>query len=385
MQPSHTMDSKLPRVGTTIFTVMSQLAARHGAINLSQGFPDFEPPQGLLKRVRHHLGAGHNQYAMMPGIPELRVAVSAKVGSLYHRTPDPDAEITITSGATAALFSTIHAVVRPGDEAIVFDPAYDSYEPAVTLAGGKTIHLPLTTPDFGIDWDRLADAIGDRTRLIIINSPHNPTGAIIDREDLDTLAGLVRDREIYLLSDEVYEHIVFDGADHQSLLTHDELYRRSFVVSSFGKTYHATGWKVGYCAAPPALTAEFRKVHQFMQFCVVSPVQYALADFMQSDPEHYLELPAFYQKKRDLFCRLLEPSRFELTPSRSTYFQLADFGAISADNDTDFANHLTREVGVAAIPISVFYAEAPAQTLVRFCFAKDDATLERAAEKLARI
>ncbi len=379
------MDSKLPRVGTTIFTVMSQMAARHGAINLSQGYPDFEPPEGLLERVRHHLSSGHNQYAPMPGIPELRAAVAAKIERIYRRGVDADAEITITSGATAALAGAIHAVVRPGDEAIVFDPAYDSYDPAVTLAGGRTLHLPLTIPDFRVDWDRVRDTIGDKTRLIILNSPHNPTGAILDRADLDALAELVRDKEIYVLSDEVYEHIIFDGAAHQSMLTHDVLYPRSFVVSSFGKTYHATGWKVGYCAAPPKLTAEFRKVHQFMQFCVVSPIQYALADFMVSDPQHYLELPAFYQAKRDLFCELLKPSRFELVPARSTYFQLADYGAISSNTDTEFANHLTREVGVAAIPVSVFYEDPPAQTLVRFCFAKDNATLERAVETLRRI
>ncbi len=377
--------SKLPQVGTTIFTVMSQLAADCGAINLGQGFPDFPTPAALLDRVAHHLRAGHNQYAPMAGLPELRQELALKVEALYGRRTDPVTDITVTSGATEAIFCAVQACLGSGDEVIVFDPAYDSYEPAATLAGARTVHIPLTPPRYTVDWDRVRAALTGRTRMIILNSPHNPTGAVLDAADLDTLAELVRDRPIVIVSDEVYEHIVFDGARHESLLRHTELAERSLVISSFGKTYHATGWKVGYCVAPPRLAAEFRKVHQFVQFCVVTPMQKALTDFLVSDAAHYRGLSDFYQAKRDRFCQLLAGSRFLLMPSAGTYFQLADYSAISAEPDTDFAVRLTREHGVACIPVSVFHARPAADRVVRFCFAKNPATLQAAAEKLCAI
>lgn len=379
------MRSKLPDIGTTIFTVMSQLAADCKAINLSQGFPDFSPPAGLLERVAAHLRAGHNQYAPMAGVPALREQVARKVQRLYGHTADPATEITITSGATEAIYCALQAFVHAGDEVIIFDPAFDAYVPAVKLAGGRTVHVPLRPPAFSIDWERVRDAITPRTRMIVLNSPHNPTGAVLDAADLTALKQILGARPILVLSDEVYEHIVFDGLRHESVLRHAELAARSLVVSSFGKTYHATGWKIGYCLAPASLMAEFRKVHQFVQFCVVTPMQYALAEYLEEAPEHYLELSAFYQQKRDLFCRLLAHSRFHLTPSRGTYFQMVDYGAISQESDLGFSLWLTREMGVACIPVSVFYAHPPAQTWARFCFAKDAATLEQAAEILCTI
>lgn len=379
------MKSKLPDVGTTIFTVMSQMALEYDAINLSQGYPDFPPPERLLERVTAHLRNGHNQYAPMAGVPELRVNIAAKTENLYGRRVDPDIEITVTSGATEALFCAIEAFVHPGDEVIVFDPAYDSYDPAIRLAGGHAIHIPLTAPEFHVDWNRVAEALNDNTRLIIINTPHNPTGAVWDRDDMSTLAELVRDTDILLLGDDVYEHIIFDGRRHESLLRDPELARRSLVVSSFGKTYHATGWKIGYCIAPADLMREFRRVHQFVQFCVATPLQYALADFLESDASHYLNLPRFYEAKRDQFCQLLEPSRFRLIPSAGTYFQLLDYTAMSSANDVEYSTNLTQKAGVACIPISVFYANPPAQKILRFCFAKDSQTLEKAAEILCKI
>jgi len=369
------LHSKLPGVGTTIFTVMSQMAADHNALNLSQGFPDFAVPAGLIACVRHHLERGDNQYAPMAGVPALREAIAAKTARVYGHDADPDTGITVTSGATEALYSAITAFVHPGDEVIVFDPAYDSYDPAVRLAGGTPVHVPLMPPAFAPDWDRVAGAIGPRTRMIVLNTPHNPTGAVLTAGDMATLGGLVRDKEIILLGDEVYE----------SLLLYPELAARSLVVSSFGKTFHATGWKIGYCIAPAALMAEFRRVHQFVQFCVVTPMQHALADYLASDPEHYLGLPAFYQQKRDRFCELVAPSRFSVTPSAGTYFQTLDYGELSDETDTEFARRLTREHGIAGIPVSVF-CEQPTETrLLRFCFAKDGATLERAAQILCAI
>ncbi len=378
--------SKLPNVGTTIFTVMSRLAAEHGAINLSQGFPDFDGPTPLLERVVHYLTHGHNQYAPMAGVPALREQIARKVAELYGCAVDPETEVTVTSGATEALFCAITALVRPGDEVIMFDPAYDSYQPAVDLCGGVSRRLPLLPPDFKPDWQRLADALNDRTRLIIINSPHNPTGTVWSAEDMLTLQALVRDRDLYLLGDEVYEHIVFDGRRHESLLRYPELYARSLVVSSFGKTYHTTGWKIGYCVAPSALTAELRCIHQYVTFCSNTPIQLALADYMQQAPEHVRELPAFYQAKRDLFCRLLAGSRFRFTPAAGTYFQTLDYSAISDEPDRRLAERLTRERKIASIPISVFYERPPqGMRLLRFCFAKDDATLTRAAEILCSL
>ncbi|WP_313090950.1 pyridoxal phosphate-dependent aminotransferase [Stutzerimonas nitrititolerans] len=379
--------SKLPNVGTTIFTTMSQLAAEVGAINLSQGFPDFDGPQALREAVTRAVMDGRNQYAPMAGLPVLREQVAVKVRSLYGREVSADSEITITPGATQAIFCAIHAVVRAGDEVIVFDPCYDSYEPAVELAGGVCIHQSLSLPDFSIDWQKLADAITPRTRMIVLNTPHNPSGALIDGADLERLAALVRERDIYLLSDEVYEHLVFDGREHASVLRHRELYQRAFVISSFGKTYHVTGWKTGYVVAPPNLTAELRKVHQYVSFTGVTPLQWALAEFMAAHPEHVRELPAFYQTKRDLFCDLLSGSRFGFTRTAGTYFQLADYSAIRPDlDDVAMAQWLTREHGVASIPISVFYQSPPANLrLVRFCFAKQEETLRQAAERLCAI
>ena len=381
--------SKLPDVGTTIFAVMSQLADDCKAINLSQGFPSFEPPAELIDRIDHYLRSGANQYAPMTGVPTLRRAIAGKTANMQGRRLDPDTEITVCTGATEGLFSAIQAVVRPGDEVIVFDPAYDSYEPAVTLAGGRTLHVPLAISndgfDFSIDWQRLEDALGDRTRLVIINFPHNPTGAILSADDLRQLATMLRNTPAYLLSDEVYEHIVFDGEPHVSALSVDELWERSFVVSSFGKTYHATGWKVGYCMAPPALTAEFRKVHQFTTFAVNTPVQHALADFLQSDPAFHERLPAFYEEKRNLFCRLLDDSRFRLHPARSTFFQIVDYGDISDKDDVALAKRWTEDVGVASIPLTVFCEQPFTGTRLRFCFAKDDDTLAAACEKLSRL
>jgi methionine transaminase len=378
--------SKLPDVGTTIFTVMSQLANDCRAINLSQGFPSFEPPAELIDRIDHYLRSGANQYAPMAGVPSLRRAIAEKTARMQGRELDADTEITVCTGATEGLFSAIQAIVRSGDEVIVFDPAYDSYEPAVTLAGGRTVHVPLAISDdgfdFSIDWQRLADALGDRTRLVIINFPHNPTGAILSADDLRQLADLLRDTPAYLLSDEVYEHIVFDGEPHRSAVAVDELWQLSFVVSSFGKTYHATGWKIGYCMAPAELSTEFRKVHQFTTFAVNTPVQHALADFLQGNPAFHQRLPAFYQEKRDLFCRLLEGSRFRLHPARSTFFQILDYGAISDEHDVALARRWTEEIGVASIPLSVFCEQPFTGTRLRFCFAKDDATLEAACEKL---
>lgn len=376
--------SRLPNVGTTIFAVMSQMAIRHGAINLSQGFPDFDCPARLRELVAEAMAAGHNQYAPMPGLPALREGIAGKVGELYAADVDMEAEITVTSGATEALFVAIQTVVRPGDEAIVFDPAYDSYAPAVQAAGGSCTHLPLKAPDYRIDFDALADAMGPKTRLVIVNSPHNPTGSAFTREDLEQLERAVQNSNAFVLSDEVYEHIVFDGLEHQSLLRSEALRARSFVVSSFGKTYHTTGWKVGYCIAPPQMTREFRKIHQYVTFSISTPMQHALAEFM-TDPSFHLQLPAFYQEKRDHFRRQLEGSAWRPLPCRGTYFQLLDYSDISDRPDTDMAEWLTTEVGVGAIPVSVFYPDGRDERILRFCFAKDDATLDAAAEKLRAV
>jgi methionine aminotransferase len=373
----------LPRVGTTIFTVMSQLALQHKAVNLGQGFPDFDGPALLAEALARHVAEGRNQYAPMAGVPRLREQIAIKTERLYGRRPDLDNEITITSGATEALFCAIAASVRAGEEVIVLDPCYDSYEPAIELQGARAVHVPLRLPDFSVDWQRVRDAVGPRTRMIIVNSPHNPSGAVLERADLDALAEIARSGDLLVLSDEVYEHIIFDGREHQSVLRHPELAARSFVVSSFGKTYHCTGWKIGYCIAPAALSAEFRKVHQYVTFCSFAPAQWALADMLERDPQHYLELPRFYQQKRDRFAALLADTRFELLPVAGAYFQVVDYGAISNRDDMSFCDWLTREKGVAAIPISAFYETPPEMKLIRFCFAKTEATLSAAAERLA--
>lgn len=379
------ISTKLPKVGTTIFSVMSQLATQHKAINLGQGFPDFDGPQGLRDALATAMNAGKNQYAPMTGVPKLREQIALKTERLYGRKVSADTEVTVTSGATEALFAAIAAVVHTGDEVIMLDPCYDCYDPAVELAGGRAVHIPLRLPDFSVDWQRVRDAISPRTRMILINSPHNPTGAVLQASDLETLAEIVRGTDIFVLSDEVYEHIIFDGLAHQSVLRHAELAARSFVISSFGKTYHCTGWKVGYCIAPPQLSAEFRKVHQYLTFCTFSPAQWAFADMLESDPQHYLDLPAFYQAKRDRFRSLLAPSKFNLLPVKGAYFQLVEYSALSKLDDLNFCEWLVREAGVAAIPVSAFYESPPNAHLVRLCFAKSDETLVSAAERLCKL
>jgi methionine aminotransferase len=378
------LESKLPNVGTTIFTVMSRLAEQAGALNLGQGFPDFEPPALFAEALARHVKAGRNQYAPMAGVPRLKEQIAAKLARDYACALDADASITVTDGATEGLFDAITALVRPGDEVIVFDPCYDSYEPAVLLSGGRVVHLRLDA-EFHIDWQLLKDAIGPRTRLIVLNFPNNPSGAVLSASDLETLNQLTRDTNVYLLSDEVYEHIVFDGQAHQSLLGHPELRERSFVVSSFGKAFHTTGWKVGWVAAPPSLTAELRKVHQFVTFSTSNAAQHAFADVLTEQAGLLQELPRFYQNKRDRFRRLLAPSRFRLLPVAGTYFQLADYSALSDEPDLAFARRLTTEAGVAVIPVSPFYSQPPQQRIIRFCFAKNDATLDHAATRLCEL
>ncbi len=378
--------SKLPNVGTTIFSVMSQLAESSGAINLSQGFPDYQPPEALVNLVKQALSAHYHQYAPMIGVEALRVAIASMLSGHYGVTADPDTEITVTSGATEALFAAIHAVVRQGDEVIVFDPAYDSYVPAIELAGGRAVRLALEPSTFAIDWDRFERALSAKTRLVIVNSPHNPTGTILQSSDLDRLAGLLRPTNCLVLSDEVYEHIIFDGHAHATVLAHQELAQRSFAVFSFGKTFHATGWKVGYCVAPVGLSAEFRRIHQYLTFSTTTPLQVAIAQYLQLTPEHYRELGKFYQTKRDYFRNLLAPSKFRLLPCQGTYFQLADFSEMSESLDVEFCRWLTVEHGVATIPVSVFCAKPTAnQHLARFCFAKDNTTLDAAAARLRAI
>ena len=380
-----TIETKLPKVGTTIFSVMSHLAVQHKAVNLGQGFPDFEPPQALRDAVNRAMANGLNQYAPGIGTAALREQIALKTERLYGHKVSPDSDITITSGATEALFAAIAAIVRAGDEVIVFDPAYDSYEPAIDLQGARAVHIPLTVPSFSIDWQRVRDAITPKTSMILINSPHNPSGAVLSSADLEELAAIVRDTSIVVLSDEVYEHIVYDGAVHESVLRHPELAARSIVVSSFGKTFHCTGWKVGYAVAPAKLSAEFRKVHQYLTFCTFHPAQAAFAEFLASTPEHYLELPAFYQTKRDRFRDLLAPSRFKLLDVPGGYFQLVDYSAIRDEDDLAFCEWLVKEGGVAAIPLTPFYDKAPCTRLVRLCFAKSDATMDAAAERLCKL
>ena len=380
------MKSKLPDIGTTIFTVMSKMAADYGAINLSQGFPDFDCPDRLRELVAEHLNGRKNQYPPMAGILPLREEIAAKVHTLYGAQVCPENEVTVTSGATEAIFDAIQATVGRGDEVILFDPAYDCYDPAIRLAGAVPVRLPLTSPAYEIDFEALASAITPRTRMVMINSPHNPCGSVLTREALDKLAATIRGHDIVVLSDEVYEHMVFDGEGHASVLGHDELRDKSFAVFSFGKTYHATGWKLAYCIAPAGFTAEFRKVHQFVTFTSVSFLQYALADYMRECPQHATELSSFYQAKRDRFCELLAPSRFRFTPSAGTYFQLVDYSALSDEDDMSFVARLTREHGVAAIPLSPFFASPqPESRIIRFCFCKEDATLAAAAERLCAL
>lgn len=374
--------TKLPKQGTTIFSVMSALAREHGAINLSQGFPDFAMPDRLIDLTVKHMRSGHNQYAPMQGLVSLREALARKIETLYSASYNPDTEITVTAGATQAIFTAITALVGEGDEVIVLEPAYDCYVPAIELAGGVPVFVPmdLRGPNV-VDWERLKKLVNQRTRMIIINTPHNPSGRVFTAEDMAKLQRITDRSDIIILSDEVYEHILFDGMEHQSVARFPKLAERALIVSSFGKTYHNTGWKVGYIAGPDELMREFRKTHQFNVFSVNTPVQHALADYL-NEPQHFEALSGFYQQKRDLFASLIKGSRFKLRPSAGTYFQLLDFADISTEKDTEYAIRLTQEAGVAAIPISVFYHKPEKCSLLRFCFAKEDTTLQRAAEKL---
>lgn len=376
--------SRLPNVGTTIFTVMSALAVEKQAVNLGQGFPDFDCDPRIVDAVSDAMRAGLNQYPPMAGVPALRQAIASKIAKLYGHTYDADSEITITAGATQALLTTVLCCVHPGDEVIVFEPTYDSYIPSIELAGGTVVPITLNAPDFRIPFDKLAAAITPRTRLIMLNTPHNPTGTVWHADDMQKLAEILAPTNVLLLSDEVYEHMVYDGVPHASVARIPELARRAFVVSSFGKTYHVTGWKVGYVAAPAALMAEFRKVHQFNVFTVNTPVQHGLANYM-ADPRPYLDLPAFYQHKRDLFRAGLEKTRFKLLPCQGTYFQCVDYSAISDLPEAEFAKWLTSEIGVAAIPVSAFYSQPHESGVVRFCFAKKDETLQLALERLSKV
>jgi methionine aminotransferase len=375
-------NSKLPDVGTTIFTVMSRRALEEGALNIGQGFPDYAIDPRLAAALTEVIGEGRNQYAPMEGVVELRERISLKLQRSYDRRFDPEAEITVTCGGTEALYDAIQAVVGPGDEAIIFDPAYDAYDPAVRLAGARCIRIALTPPAFRFDWDEVRRHLSDRTRLIIINSPQNPSCSVASGADLDALAALIRDRPITVLADEVYEHVLFDGRRHASVLAHPELRERSFAVFSFGKTLHATGWRVGYCVAPPPMSRELRRVHQFNTFSIASPLQHAIARYLAACPDVWTGLAAFFQAKRDLLTRLLDGSGFEPIPAAGTYFQLVDYGALSGDSDMIFADRLIREAKIATIPLSPFYAAPPAMTLLRLCIAKNDATLEAAAERL---
>ena len=378
------LKSRLPDVGTTIFTVMSALAQQHGAVNLGQGFPDFECDPQLIDAVERAMRGGLNQYPPMAGVPVLREAVAEKLLAMYGHAYDPGTEITITAGATQAILTAILAVAHPGDEVIVLDPCYDSYDPNIVLAGGVPVHVPLAPGTFAPDFDAIAAAISPRTRALLINTPHNPSATVWSAVQMQALADLLRPTDIVLISDEVYEHMVFDGQPHQSAARWPELAARSFIVSSFGKTYHVTGWKVGYVAAPAALTAEFRKVHQFNVFTVNTPVQHGLAAFL-SEPAHHLKLPAFYQRKRDLFRAGLAQTRLRLLPSQGSYFQCVDYSAVSEVSELDFCRWLTTEIGVAAIPLSAFYRDGCEQHLARFCFAKKDETLELALSRLKRL
>ena len=378
------IDSKLPNVGTTIFTVMSRLAAEHHAINLSQGFPDFDCAPELRALLAKYVNSGLNQYPPMAGVAPLREAIAEKVTELYGAAYDPEHEITVVPGATYAIFTAVTALIRPGDEVILFEPAYDSYAPAVEVNGGKPVYVQLKFPDYSIDWQEVQDAITPRTRMIIINTPNNPTASVFSGEDLRLLEGMLAGTGIVVVSDEVYEHIVFDGHKHQSIAHFPGLAARSFVVSSFGKTYHITGWKTGYVLAPKELMAEFRKVHQFNAFVTNGPVQYALAEYMKNR-DAYLSLAAFYQKKRDFFLEGVRASRFQPLPSRGTFFQNLRYDAISDEKDTDLAIRLTKEHGLAAIPVSAFYREPPPHKVLRFCFAKSEETLAKGAEILCRL
>lgn len=378
-------ESKLPSLGTTIFTQMSALAQQHQAINLSQGFPDFDGPRFLQERLAYHVAQGANQYAPMTGVAALREAIVDKTEELYGYRPDANSDVTVTAGATEALYAAITALVRTGDEVICFDPSYDSYAPAIELSGGVLKRIALQPPHFRVDWQQFTETLSNKTRLVILNTPHNPSATVWQREDFVALWQAIADREIYVISDEVYEHICFAAEGHASVLAHPQLRERAVAVSSFGKTFHMTGWKVGYCVAPAAISAELRKVHQYLTFAVNTPAQLAIADMLRSEPEHYRQLPEFYRERRDLFIDALRTSRLEILPCEGTYFLLADYSAISDLDDVSFCRWLTTDIGVAAIPLSVFCADPFPHKLIRLCFAKQPATLLAAAERLCRL
>jgi methionine aminotransferase len=379
------IDSKLPDTGTSIFSVMSRMARTHDAINLSQGFPNFPVDPDLIAMVDKAMREGHNQYAPMAGVPVLREILADKVKLLYNRAIDPDHEITITSGATQAIFTAITALVRPGDEVVIIEPAYDCYRPAIVLNGGICRSYKMTKPDFKIYWSEVADMINDRTRLIIINTPHNPTGQLLKWEDMDAISQIMQNHQrLYLLSDEVYEHIIFDGYSHESVLGFDGLWERCVAVFSFGKTFHATGWKLGYAVSPKHIMEEFRKVHQYNVFSANTPLQYALASYLEQK-EKWKELPQFYEQKRNLMIDILTKTPFEVIPSNGTYYILADFSVFSGKSDIDFAEWMTKEIGVAVIPPSAFYSDGLDEKLIRICFAKSEETLEAAAERLGQL
>ena len=376
--------SKLPEVGTTIFTVMSQLAVQHQAINLSQGFPDYECSPELIKLVDHYMRSGYNQYAPMAGLLSLRERIAEKQEKLHHVIYNPDTEITITAGGTQALFASIACVIRPDDEVIIFEPAYDAYGPTVTLFGGRIRAVELSAPNYSIDWVEVGKLINDKTRMIILNYPNNPTGRTLDEHDIKCLIDLTRDTNILLLSDEVYEHLIYDGKQHLSLSRYPELWERSFITASFGKLLHATGWKVGYCLAPEWLMKEFRKIHQFEVFSVNSFVQYAISDFLKND-RNYLEIRDFFQVKKDFFAALMKGTRFDLLTCNGSYFQSVQYSKISNEKDTDLAIRLIKEFGVAGIPVSAFYSKGTDDHVLRFCFAKKKETLEKAVENLVKV
>lgn len=377
--------SKLPTVGTTIFTVMSKLATDCGALNLSQGFPSFDCSPNLVDLVTKYMKKGMNQYAPMAGVQSLREIIAAKTEKLYGVKFDANTEITVTSGATEVIFAAVAATINLGDEVIVFEPAYDSYIPAIELAGGKPVYITLTPQNgYKIDWTEVKNRVSEKTKMIMLTTPHNPVGTVLSQDDLNALANIVRDTNILILSDEVYEHIIFDGNQHHSLITHPVLKDRTFICNSFGKTFHVTGWKIGYCIAAEPLTTEFRKVHQFLTFSSNTPVQFALAEFLENE-QNYLNLPQFYEEKRDKFLKSIASSRFKFVPSAGSFFQSLDYSAITDENDYDLAIRLTKEIGVASIPLSVFYHQRNDYKMLRFCFAKDDEMLEMAGERLCKL
>ncbi len=380
----NTIASKLPRVGTTIFTVISKLAVEHNAINLGQGFPDFMCSEELIALVNKAMLKGNNQYAPMPGVVALREIIAQKTEELYGGKYDPDTEITVTAGATQAIFTAIQAIIREGDEVLIFEPAYDCYEPAIELCGGKTVYLELKSPEYNIDWEDVKKVINQKTKMIIINTPHNPTGAVMSESDMCSLEKLTEHTDIVILSDEVYEHIIFDGNKHQSVARFPKLAERSFVISSFGKTFHTTGWKIGYCVAPKNLMVEFRKVHQFNVFAVNTPIQFALTEFLKKK-KNYLQLGNFYQKKRDYFLKHIKGSRFSFVPAPGTYFQLLWYDKITKEKDAEYATRLIKEMKIASVPVSVFYHKLNDNRVLRFCFAKEEETLEKSAKILCKI